>query len=329
MTLSPRLSDRSTPALPLNDAQRAVRQRILDALTSGRYAQEDVDCFCGEQEGIVIAEVDRYALPVRTVLCTRCGLMRTTPRMTAEATAAFYANDYRALYTGNAQALLGNQIARGRTLLRGLPTLFDQISTVYDVGCGVGGMLMAFAEHGKQVAGCDYDREYLQLGRDLGLELVEGDADALLAARDGQSADLVTAIHVVEHFLDLPSELARLGRAVRPGGFLLIEVPGIRCIDAHSSQGYRGDPLLYLQNAHTYHFTAATLRYVLTQVGFEVIYADEAAVAVARRPEGCWPNPRPTLIPQDEARRVLSYLATLERRLLERAAQPAPSIVAP
>ena len=94
MVLSRRLRYVAESILMLNEEQVEVRDRIIQNLTDGTYAQQDVPCFCGEQDGFVIAERDRYGIPVKTVLCPVCGLLRTSPRMTEETTARFYDEDY-------------------------------------------------------------------------------------------------------------------------------------------------------------------------------------------------------------------------------------------
>lgn len=316
MSLSARLGKGDRPTLRLSPGQLAARDRVLAALADGTYALEDAPCFCGGAElDLEIAERDRYGLPVRTVLCQHCGLLRTTPRMTAESTARFYDRDYRDLYTGpgNAESLFAGQVARGRGLVNLLSKLLPKVDRVYEVGCGAGGLLLPFAEVGKTVAGVDLGGEYLDVGRAHGLQLVQGNASALLA-ETGEPADLVLLVHVLEHYLDLRSAVHETCELIAPGGLLLVEVPGLASI-AH---GYGGDILRYLQNAHTYHFTGATLGFVLRRCGLEVLACTEDAIALCRRPAQLHADlvaPAP-----DEAGRNLRTLAELERAYLTRRA---------
>lgn len=319
MVLSPRLDRSDRPWIRLTPGQLAARERVVQRLADGTYATEDAPCFCNGPAAdldLVIAERDRYGLPVRTVLCRHCGLMRTSPRMTAAATGQFYAEDYRDLYTGpgNGEALFRSQAARGRGLIELLGPLLPTVDSVYEVGCGAGGLLAPMHALGKRVAGVDYNGEWLHAGRERGLDLVQGDAFDLLAHR-GEPADLVLLMHVLEHELDLREGLARVTALVRPGGLLLVEVPGIDCIPA----GYGGDVLRYLQNAHTFHFTAATLAFVLGNCGLEVLACTHAAVALCRRPDHEPPANGPPA-PKGEAVRVMRRLAAIEREFLLRSA---------
>ncbi len=301
----------------LTPGQLEARARVLAKLDDGTYALESAPCFCGEPASdLEIAGRDRYGLPVRTVLCPSCGLMRSDPRMDADSTARFYQDDYRDLYTGpgNGDALFASQVSRGRGLVKLLEKLLPTIDTVYEIGCGAGGLLLPFAEQGKRVAGVDLGDEYLEFGRAQGLSLVHGSADDLLA-QAGEPADLVLLLHVLEHYLDLSEGIEQTLRLVRPGGLLLIEVPGIASI----ATGYRGDLLSYLQNAHNFHFTAATLEFVLRRCGLDVLASSESALALCQRPQVANDTANPPK--PNAAAEVLRTLADLERAFCERAAR--------
>ena len=70
------------PAPALTGPQAAVRTRLLDADRPDDW--ESVSCLCGAEGGRVLTDVDRYGLPYRKVLCPACGLLRLTPRWTAQ-----------------------------------------------------------------------------------------------------------------------------------------------------------------------------------------------------------------------------------------------------
>ncbi|MBX7084053.1 MAG: class I SAM-dependent methyltransferase [Nannocystaceae bacterium] len=311
MTLAPRFAANDRSWVRLSAGQVAARERVLAKLASGEYAQASSPCFCGlPPHDIHVADRDRYGLPVRTVLCGNCGLMRSDPRLDAPSAARFYRDDYRDLYTGpgNGETLFESQRQRGEGLLRLLAKLVPQIDSVYEVGCGAGGLLAPFAAVGKRVAGVDLGDEYLGIGRAHGLTLVHGDASALLA-HQGRPADLVLLMHVLEHYHDLRASVAEVATLVADGGVLLVEVPGLATIATH----YRNDVLLYLQNAHNYHFTAATLQFVLRGCGLDVRACTDDGVALCVKPEaGQRVAPMPA--PAGEAERVMRLLAELETR---------------
>lgn len=317
MVLSQRLGPGTTATIHLTPEQYAVRDRILERLASGEYRLKSMPCFCGNVEGLVLAERDRYGLPVRTVLCQDCGLMRTDPYMDPETTRRFYEEDYRDLYSADGPTLLFEGQRRKGEILGSRLMKIPGIETVYDVGCGAGGLLMPFAEAGCEVAGCDYGEEHLAYGRARGLDLVQGSVGELLERRGGQQADLVMLMHVAEHFVDLRAELGAVIEAIKPGGLLMIEVPGVKSVHIGA---YKGDLLRYLQNAHTFHFCGATLSWVARSLGLIVHTVDDLVLMLAQRPMeedagAAWVPPDPETV-----RGVLRYLGGLEREMLLKAA---------
>jgi SAM-dependent methyltransferase len=209
--------------------------------------------------------------------------------------------------------LFAGQVARGDGLTRLLGSLMPHLDSVYEVGCGAGGLLLPFYEAGKRVAGVDLGGEYLEVGRSRGMQLVHGNAETLLETT-GERADLVLLMHVLEHYLDLHEAVRETCELVAPGKFLLVEVPGLASI----ANGYGGDILKYLQNAHTFHFTGATLGFVLRRCGLEVLACTDEAVALCRRPVTPIERPADIAPPAGEAGKNMRLLAELERALLLR-----------
>lgn len=101
-----------------------------------------------------------------------------------------------------------------------------------DVGCAYGGFLAAFAERGAIVQGLDLDPGLLQLAR---TNLNEHGVDAPLMNLDATSSsfasrfqgnqDVITCNDVIEHVDDPQSLVHNLAAALRPGGFLYLEIP--------------------------------------------------------------------------------------------------------
>lgn len=314
MPLNARLQYSQTLTLALNEKQIAVRDQILDRYLSGEIETESVPCYCGDDGGQEIALKDRYGFPIRTVLCMRCGLLRTSPRMKLSSARRFYAESYRVLYDGGDEKpddRFATDLHTGQKMIQSVPRLMSMVETVFDVGCASGGILKAFQNAGKQTAGCDMNRTYLEYGRQQGLHLIEGEV-ATLAAEYEKQADLVLLSHVLEHFFDLKSEFEAVVDAARPGGFIIVIVPGLATV----ASTYRSDLLLYFQNAHNYHFGAPTLRYVLESTGVEVMTVDADGVALVRRPEN-WERGRfhETTPPPSAGLENLSLLLRFESAL--------------
>jgi 2-polyprenyl-3-methyl-5-hydroxy-6-metoxy-1,4-benzoquinol methylase len=271
----------------LNGIQTAARERHLAKLAQGAYRREAAPCpVCVAADDVVLAEKDRYGIPLRVVICRTCGLIRTDPRLTGRDFADFYATEYRPLYGGQAAPearFFEAQAAHGNQIVRRLQAAGGQIRPsmlVLEVGCGAGGILQAFRDHGAEIVGCDLGEEYLQFGRSQhGLDLRRGTLADLQLERP---ADVIVYSHVLEHVLDLNAEIERIKQALAPGGLVYLEVPSVKNIH----QGYRGDFLGLLQNAHTFHFTADTLVNVMSRHGFAALAATEEVWAIFARGPG-------------------------------------------
>ena len=275
-----RLHSIEGPVESLTEEQRTALNKFREKLGRGVYSFEQANCLCGRQKGKLIAQRDRYALPVNTYVCKSCGVMWTNPRMTRNSLMKFYQEDYRPIYVGHMKApddFFTAQAKHGQAIYNFLESRIPlaQGLKVFDVGCGAGGMLIPFLNAGWSVFGCDLGTEYLKCGQTAGLVLEHGDASAL---EKYGPANLVILSHVLEHFQAPWESLNQISRLLVDDGYLYVELPGIFRI--HKTYG---DILLFLQNAHLYHFTLTTLNCLTAQAGFGILKGDESIRALYRK----------------------------------------------
>lgn len=98
---------------------------------------------------------------------------------------------------------------------------------IIDLGCGRGEWLEVLRDEGLFAQGTDKNRVFLEVCRELNLNVVEQDALALLQGRKPNSVGAVTAFHIIEH-LQLKTLIAVLDeslRVLKPGGVLIVETP--------------------------------------------------------------------------------------------------------
>jgi ubiquinone/menaquinone biosynthesis C-methylase UbiE len=96
--------------------------------------------------------------------------------------------------------------------------------TVLDVGCGTGDRLRRFAESGFQVHGLEVQRALAEDVRHrFGFAVDVGSLDSIPYPND--AFDLVTMYWVLEHLLDVRAALTTIYRILRPGGWVVAEVP--------------------------------------------------------------------------------------------------------
>lgn len=265
------------PGFKLSEAERSGLDRHIQKLSAGQYVSEHAACpVCRKEGGEILARKDRYGIPLNVVICEDCGLIRTEPRMDAKSYAEFYRDEYRALYSGKDEPdenFFAEQVRHGGEIQGVLSQHGFAVGPgdlVVEVGCGAGGILEAFRAKGARVVGCDPGVFFLRFGREQkGLDLRLGFLRDLVLPK---KAKVVIYSHVVEHILDLGEELKLLREILALDGVVYVEVPSVKNIHR---DGYNGDLLLLLQNAHTYHFTARSLQNVMAVNGYTPLFVDE------------------------------------------------------
>jgi O-antigen chain-terminating methyltransferase len=171
---------------------------------------------------------------------------------------------------------------------------------VVDLGCGHGELLALLGEAGVSAYGVETEPDFVARLRERGLEVVEEDALAHLAALAPGAVDGIVASHVVEH---LPPEvMVRLiedaAERLPPGGVLVLETPNPESLLAGSVNFHR-DPT-HLAPVHP-----DTLAFLCDMAGF-------ARVEVLRLS----PVPAERLLPHPAGESALSEsLGEVVRRL--------------
>jgi SAM-dependent methyltransferase len=270
----------------------------------------------------VLAERDRFAISVVTVICKECGLVRINPRLDEGSYARFYDKEYldiktleyyddplarvRAIHTEEyEQAIRIHGFLVNTMKVKDLPLLNPAHHWVADVGCGSGGMVQYFSDQGYSAYGCDYDSGSIAYGQSVGQNLVTGGPKVLGALGKFQ---LVILSHVFEHVTSPFAMLDSVIGIMQPGSVLYIELPGILDI---SMGRYRNDFLRYLRFVHTFNFSLSTLTNLVESRGFKLVYGDEWIHAVFVY-EGKPPQAMRPLL--EEYKNISSYLRQIERR---------------
>lgn len=132
-----------------------------------------------------------------------------------------------------------------------------------DIGTKDGSAVKVLAEMGWQASGYDPDRRFHGFAKQVYGIQIRPEWFAAEAVGPG-SLSLVTAYHVLEHIPKPQPWLTEIRDALQPHGYLHIETPNLRLIDAR--QLHRGHVILY---------TRHTLRQMLEKVGFLVLVISE------------------------------------------------------
>lgn len=264
------------PLLKLNKLQLKVKNQIDEKVDNKTYAFEKISCvICMSDDFEPLAEKDRYGLYMPVVICKKCGLMQTNPRMNLESYNSFYDIEYPKLYVGMEKPkddFFLKQYRHGIFIYEYIEKISGKPiknKFVAEVGTGAGGILQYFKEKNNEVYGVDLGSEYVKFGKHKGLNLEVGTIDKLYSLK--KKPDIVIYSHIVEHLLNPVDELKKLKSFLNKEGLLYIEVPGLKNL----YDSYEQDFLKYLQNAHTYHFTLNSLTNCANKSGFELLSGDE------------------------------------------------------
>jgi len=210
--------------------------------------------------------IDRSGLigRVSVAYCTTCAVGRSLPPLPD--VQFLYADrssqDFQPGTSGIARIM--KRLAFRRDA-RGLLKQVDQDPrAVIDFACGSGLFTSVLAEilgRDIQVTGTDFHRDP---PKDIGQAEYRSiqDLDDLSG-----SADLVLAMHVLEHDDDPQTLLSRIAKLVRPGGILVIEVPNVDCIWTLVFGRFWDS--WYLPY-HRIHFSRNSLRRIVESSGFTV-----------------------------------------------------------
>ena len=290
-----------------NTPLRYVTQ-VMRKLDDGTYPTEATKCFCGIEPAndSVLTERDRYTIPHRMVMCEHCLLMRANPRMTKEAYEQFYNNEYRKIYDGfpyqekseDDDFLFGIAYERAKSLKDFLRQCECDPKIIVDIGSDKSATLMPFKEGGAEVYGIEICAEGRASAATKGIQSF---ATIEEAAVRGIKADLIIMQDMIEHLTDL-REMEKLPTILAPKGYIFIYTPGLLAID----------PQQAFQNAHTFQFIAASLEYVMNQMGYIAEFLDDRVVSLWRYDTNLIASP----LPIEWRKFIVEHIEKPERRAL-------------
>jgi 2-polyprenyl-3-methyl-5-hydroxy-6-metoxy-1,4-benzoquinol methylase len=204
------------------------------------------------------------------VRCSRCGLVYLNPRPSRDRIGIYYPPNY--------QANMLNLLAKGKTnviakwgfgMVRRRRTPSKKTGRLLDVGCSNGAYLAAMREKGWDVEGVELDDDAVEYARkSRNLKVTQGYVEEALGQLAGNSFDVVTMWHVLEHVFDPAEALKQIHRVLKPGGVVMLEVPNY------------ASPLVSLFKRywfpmdiprHLYQFTPASMKTMLTRAGFNSV----------------------------------------------------------
>ncbi len=228
-----------------------------------------------------------HGLPLRVVVCDRCGLTFLDPQPTPAALQRFYEREYYAdAKPISAEARMQEKDWQ-RTIL--LPWVLAHLPpvknwSILDIGCGYGEWLRHF-DRSNRLLGIEQSESAARAANErFGVEVRQ--CDFLANGYEAGRFDLVTGLAIIEHFSDPLAALVQVNRITRTGGFIYLQTP-----DLHALVLRKGVPR-YFKLVHTYYYTLATLKSLLRKAGFEIVAARQRPAVLstsdALRPGNYW-----------------------------------------
>ena len=135
--------------------------------------------------------------------------------------------------------------------------------TGVDLGCGRGEWLELLSDNGFFGIGLDIDEGMLQVSRERGLNVINGDAIDFLRMQKSNSFNVVTGFHIAEHipFTQLQVLIDEAHRILKPGGILILETP--------NPENFRVSSLtFYLDPTHRNPIPPILLQFMTDYYGF-------------------------------------------------------------
>jgi len=218
---------------------------------------------CGGSNSSLFDKRSFKGIGIENRLCTDCGLVYQSPRMTEAEANEFYKQEYRKLYQNSEKPTTQDlSVQKGRA---GFMTQFLREHTdggfqrFFEVGASNGILLEKIKEEfSAEVAGAEPSEAYRAEATEKGLSIYASVEEAFADQEKNQAKpyDVLAMSHVLEHinhpvpFLSLLRE-----KLLAPDGYLFLEVPNLY---AHES----------FEVGHVVNYTPHMLHETLRQAGF-------------------------------------------------------------
>lgn len=206
---------------------------------------------------------DRRGGYLRTVICKECGLIWTDPPPHEDRLKEFYSKEYRKEYKGIYEPKRKHLYRDAKSAIRRITFLKDLLKKedrILDIGAGSGVFVYVLCKLGFGASGIGADEKYSKYAREeLQVPVRTGFAQDL---NRGESYDIVTLHHVLEHMINPLQELRNIRNIIKENGYLVIAVP--------NAEDIRQDPNNRYHKAHLYTFNPETLEEIGKKAGFEV-----------------------------------------------------------
>ena len=203
--------------------------------------------------------------------CPSCGLRYTHQAPGGDQIGRYYQSEDYISHSNTRKGLVNSlyHMVRSRTLASKLHLLKKETGLKYgnhlDIGAGTGAFVQYMNQHGWKSDGIEPDDKARS-------RAVEHHQTKLMPAETFEtlsegSYDAISLWHVLEHVHDLYPYLHRIKDLLKPQGLVFIAVPNYTSYDAVK---YGSDWAAYDVPRHLYHFSPASMQWLLKAAGFQL-----------------------------------------------------------
>ncbi len=185
-----------------------------------------------------------------------------------ENTAPYYKSDTYISHTNSRRTLLDKAYQLARTIaLKKKVQLLHSFQTaekkVLDIGCGTGDFLKACQQQDWTTFGVEPNEGARKTAKNKGLTIAES-----LRELNGQTFDVITLWHVLEHVPNLTEQIVTLQKMLHPNGTLVVAVPNFKSYDASYYQSYWA---AYDAPRHLWHFSRTSIQLLFANAAMELV----------------------------------------------------------
>ncbi len=203
----------------------------------------------------------------RYVTCVECQVTRLCDRVAADKLNLVYGDYYTSQRTVLSEQELEAQLANPTfAFRRNRLEAFVPVEQrrLFEIGCGDGNFLAYLRNHGWQVQGSEFGQKTFELIKTRhGIEVAVGDFTTLPI--EPESIDVIGSYAVFEHLYGPLDWIRAVRCALKPGGFLHLQLPNFRCLERYLTKDCWA---LLCFPEHVYFYSPTNLERLLENEGF-------------------------------------------------------------
>jgi SAM-dependent methyltransferase len=235
----------------------------------GWNMQKDECLVCCELNYKLLHSTVRNSTGSQIRKCNHCDFVYLFPRPSESDLASYYQVDYRDHYQDEkVENRFNIDLPEAYARVARLESFLNRTTKVLEIGSGSGAFLAAVAPFVSEIVGIEPDkaaREWLQEKQG---KPVFKSVDELMDQE--KQFDIIVLFHVLEHFVNPITFLAKIKSLLSQNGRIIIEVPNVEdaLVSAYNIEAFKD---FYYCSAHLSYFSATSLQNCFYKAGYTAV----------------------------------------------------------